>query len=785
MYVNHSDAKMTFHTIVENGPSEWIKISGGETSGKTSFIKEVCNSDKTLICDPHNALCYLEGLLPYAQNNILEFLKKHNSYFMELSTRLGIMYIGDIKHDQYKNIAREIIRIDMAKQTYAFANYLGEIASQNFKFLVLDDIYKCDENCYDWLHFFCDCYLGAQRYVIAVCDFHKTWYSSKVHEILHDYEDLIDIQHFNSSSDYLAVLEDNIYFDDYERLRKLAQTLFNYYNGDAQRLFQTIKQYGNNQDTNDDAREKEILKFAEEKISSKIEYTNGYSKLVAQLLALSPCALTKNVLCSLTDADDRTIQNVLMNFYGQNVLRIDNREDENHYELSNSTIKEWVIQNMDMRQHDFLTTSIWKNIKSNCIPVSFNLQIEFALRIKSPESEDMLAHYIYDYAKVLTPEKKIRYLDHLYSLNLNQTNCFSNYENAKLAYEYGYYETAFKMLSYAKQQEKTDYSFLILLGDVQHLLLHPETAKTYEQAANIHNISISQKLSALNREIMSLNQAGKESAQKARALYDSVFNQYENEKCDGLIELYRNTNNSYPPQKALEYTIKGYQLANELENDLEKYKCLHNICMILLHENQYNQKIYYPKLDLEPSFDLVDDYFKKNPQYYHERAYPLLDMGTYEMFEYFITKEKQHLKKAKSYYSSAQLFAKSFYARNIAELSLLVVNTHLYRKQTQIINNLRHKRNLIYTKYLERTIEDHRVHRKILLSLTVSAILTENTEEARNYLSVVKSYISGPETARYENLCNLCDNKDVGSIDPADMYYGSPYFVPWLISFGH
>lgn len=340
------------------------------------------------------------------------------------------------------------------------------------------------------------------------------------------------------------------------------------------------------------------------------------------------------------------------------------------------------------------------------------------------------------------------------------------------------------MLYYIKENEKLDYSFFMLLGGVQHLLLRPEAPKTFEKAANLSGITISQKLSALNREIMSLNQADEMSALKAKRLYNSTLDQYANEKCNGLIELYRNTNNSYPENVALEFTIKGYQLAKELGNELEKYKCMHNICMIRLHQNQYPSIMNRRDLDIEPTFDLVDKFFKKNPQYYHKRAYPLLDLGTYEMFEYISTNEKKHLKRAKSYYSKAQLFAKSFYAQHIAEMSLLVTNTHMYHNQGAMINSIRQKRSYIFKKYNSKSIVDHRVNRKILLSLAVSAVLTQDVEETYMYLEIVEPYISGPETARYKNIKKLCDGIPLET-SGLNVYYESPYIVPWLISLAH
>lgn len=48
------------------------------------------------------------------------------------------------------------------------------------------------------------------------------------------------------------------------------------------------------------------------------------------------------------------------------------------------------------------------------------------------------------------------------------------------------------------------------------------------------------------------------------------------------------------------------------------------------------------------------------------------------MFEYTDNDDVNLLVDAKKYYSEAQLYAKSFYARYIAETGLLVVNSYLY-----------------------------------------------------------------------------------------------------------
>lgn len=162
----------------------------------------------------------------------------------------------------------------------------------------------------------------------------------------------------------------------------------------------------------------------------------------------------------------------------------------------------------------------------------------------------------------------------------------------------------------------------------------------------------------------------------------------------------------------------------------------------------------------------------------------------YKMFEYAKTNETKLLAAAKVYYSEAQLYAKSFYAHHIAETGLLIVNSYQYANhEPEFVQELR---NTMYNRYKQKQniIEDYRVHRKILLSLTLSAIISGNKEEATKYLELISKYISGAETLRYNKLCQkagcvmlMKENVSLNGRD--EIYYGSDKFVPWLISFGH
>lgn len=358
-----------------------------------------------------------------------------------------------------------------------------------------------------------------------------------------------------------------------------------------------------------------------------------------------------------------------------------------------------------------------------------------------------------------------------------------------MLYTYGYYQSAQKIVNcLISTNTVLNYDNLLLMGDIQHLLLLPNASHTYIRAGEIPGISISDKLKALNRQIMALNQEHQETL--ARNLYIEAFVQYESVPCTGLVELYRNSNNSFGYDDAMRYTIKGYFLAKELGEELEMYKCLHNVCMLLLQYGRYGQPLENNPLGFEPKFEQVMFFFAKRPEYRHEQAYPLLDLGTVNMFEYEKTDDIGCLTNAKKYYSEAQLYAKSFYARHIAETGLLVVNSYLYtERQPLFVYDTRKK---LYQRYIQQrtSIEDYRVHRKILLSLAVSAIISAELHEAVDYLKQSRPYIAGAEVNRYNKLCQKagCTEymKEPVSLDGKyEAYYASDKFVPWLISFCH
>lgn len=285
-----------------------------------------------------------------------------------------------------------------------------------------------------------------------------------------------------------------------------------------------------------------------------------------------------------------------------------------------------------------------------------------------------------------------------------------------------------------------------------------------------------------------MTQQDKQSLLNAREIYKDILEKNSNQRCNGLVELYRNANNYFDYSKALTLTVRGYKLAKELDNKLETVKCLHNICMLELLNEQYELNTLPEGMEFKPTFEYVYDLLMTFESFQHETAYPLLNLAALQMFQFSEDEEQNHLIKAKSLYSEAQLYARSFYAKNIAEMGLLIVNSYIYNESSDIVL----WRQLLFDRYKENrdSINDFRVHRKILFTLATSSKITHNISEGSEYLRLSKKYVFEKETLRYNNLCdelNIPSNEKIyiENLSNITKYHKTTKFVPWLISFGH
>lgn len=722
---------------------------------------------------------------------ICEFAKQDSSA-RNIYKSFGLTYVTPLKKAQLRSAIKLLVKNDISSGLYSFARYLGAVLEPQIKCIFLDDFHYCDFDSYSWILELWGTLLEPQPTVVVICNFELHWESCKLCNILRSVAAPISIDKFDSETAFYDIIKEHVVFENNVNLLTVSGQLFTLFEGSSRLLFETLELLKGKVDfCNDDEKMARIISMAHQ---IQLRCFDGFSKshmLVMRLLAYSPTPISKDSIIEILDLIDPMATDIICQLYDSNFVKqtANKKTGKTLYCLRDDFLVELIKGECTVNEQLFYKTKIYRAIQNGQVCASLEQVVNFAIELGDNEAEELVLQYITQPEGEITSEKKANCVDKLLQNSLCVSELLVSADIAHLLYTYGYYQSAQKVVNCLfSASNELDYDNLLLLGDIQHVLLSPEASHTYMRATEIAGISISDKLKALNRQIMALNQEHQETL--AKNLYIEAFAQYESVPCAGLVELYRNSNNSFGYDIAMKYTIRGYFLARELGEDLEMNKCLHNICMLLLQYGRYGQPLEDNPLGFEPRFEKVLSFFAKHPEYRHEQAYPLLDLGTVKMFEYVNTDDTACLTVAKKYYSEAQLYAKSFYARHIAETGLLVVNSYLYAdQQSSFVHGSRKK---LYKRYIQQkaSIEDYRVHRKILLSLAVSAIISKEIQEAVDYLEQAHPYIVGAETNRYNNLCQKVGCiKYVKEAVPLDgkykTYYASDKFVPWLISLCH
>ena len=799
-FIDREKATKDINMLLEEQTTPWLVLSGGSKIGKTEFAKKIAYMNHcSIFCNPGFETMYASAFvqsLQFANNMgletiICEFAKQDPSA-RNIYKSLGLAYVTPLKKTQLRSVIKLLVKKDISSGLYSFAHYLGEVLEPQVKCIFLDDFHHCDFDSYSWILELWGTLLEPQPTVVVICNFELNWESCKLLNILHGIAAPISIDKFDSETAFYDIIKEHFVFENDVNLLTVSGQLFTLFEGSSRLLFETIELLkGKVAFCNDKEKMAQIISMAHQ---IQLRCFDGFSKshmLVMRLLAYSPSPISKDSIIEILDLIDPMATDIICKLYDSNFVKqtANKKTGKTLYCLSDDFLAELIKRGCSVNEQIFYKTKIYRAIQGGQVYANLEQVVYLAIELGENEAVELVLQYITQPEAEIPSEKKANCIDKLLQSSLCVPELLTSADIANLLYTYGYYQSAQKVVNCVISANNVlDYDNLLLLGDIQHVLLSPEASHTYMRATEIIGISISKKLKALNRRIMALNQEHQETL--AKNLYVEAFAQYESVPCTGLVELYRNSNNSFGYDTAMKYTIRGYFLAKELGEELEMYKCLHNICMLLLQYGRYGQPIEDKSLGFEPKFEQVLSFFAKHPEYRHEQAYPLLDLGTVKMFEYANTDDNACLTVAKKYYSEAQLYAKSFYARHIAETGLLVVNSYLYAdRQSSFVHGSREK---LYKRYIQQkaSIADYRVHRKILLSLAVSAIISREMREAVDYLEQAHPYVVGAETNRYNKLCQKvgCTEymKETVSLDGKyEVYYASDKFVPWLISLCH
>lgn len=768
---------------------DWIYIIGNSNIGKSFFVKEISNRYKTIYCEPKHDYNYWRELFRKikhdAKNILCEAAKSIKISLKEQG------YVGDISEQEFERLLETNIGNEVKNETNALAKFLGEYLSKEYNYIVLDNLYKCDAKSYMWLISLLDAFTERDNCnIIVICDTDKTWTYNTLKEDLCGRFTRIDVNKYDDSNAYYDLVKHMLPFNNDQFLIDLSNKLFEVFQGSSQKIYKLINLIKKDDIIyfSDSQKTEYILKKAAILSYETIENLKNSSQEILAILAISPVTLNLKTLAFMMDSTEMLIKEILLDCIKNELVEKRIGEDETEYYITDIFSKEIYISRFTKNQIDFIYQKLFLAAKKKLIKLNPKQILSISLNIIPKDLNDIAYSYFSNEDFFCNDSMAFSELLDKY---IDAVNYFPSYlKNMKyinLLYKFGHYKSAYKLI---KHIETDEFEYLMKKGDIEHLILHKNTANTFEKASMVSSISISQKLSAINRQIMALTQEDKTQLQNAQKLYRLTIEKYEKYECDGLVELYRNSNNIFEYSTALDYTIKGYKLATKLNNNMERIKTLHNICMLKLLNGNYFEPLNHPNLDVEPNFNMICKEFEKTDCFKHELSYPLLDLGTIEMFKYINGYSENYLINAKRYFSRAQSYARSFYAKNIAETSLLVVNSYMYIKDTEYVKKIRKQ---LFEKYKTNSnnIKDFRVHRKILLSLAASSAITKSTEEGKEYLLIAKKHMFGKETLRYNNLCDdlnlpeLKINYNISNIEGIREYHTTSKFVPWLISFGH
>lgn len=797
-FFDREKATKEINNLLAERSTPWIVLGGSRHSGKTEFAKRIASLNKSsIICVPKYETSYAYALIQALKFKnalslrevVIEF-SKSNETSRSFFSSMGLSYVEALKANQVKTAVKALVKNDISTGLYTFAQYIAETVISDTICIFLDDFHICDYDSYIWILELWNSFPKKQPTVVAICNFELDWESSKLFSIFRGVNAPVSIERFDSEAAFHGILREHFNFENDVKLEMVARTLFKLYNGNSRMLFETVKLLQGKVAVNDDEKMELIYNTAQNIHLRSFKELNRTHLLVLRLLAYSPNPITKDNIIRILELIEPLATIIINQLYDKNLITqiADTVTGKTLYVIKDDFVKEIICEGCTSTERYFFKTKVFRAIQKGQLSANLEQTLEIALALSDDAVLDLLLHYISLPDESINTEKKAHYIDRVLNRIPVVPDAFVSSAFASMLYQYGHYHSAERVVNACLLGQSADYHTLLLLGDIQHLLLSPKASGTFKKASEINGISISDKLKAINRQIMALNQEHQEG--HARRLYKETLSKYENISCEGLIELYRNTNNSFDYNEALNYTLKGCALAKKLGNDIEFYKCLHNICMIQLQYGHYGESLTDSYLTATPTFEQVLSFFSRWPEYRHERAYPLLDLGTATMFEYTQSHNPELLIQAKKYYSQAQLYAKSFYAQNIAETGLLVVNSYQCAlNNSMFVHDTRAK---LYSRYSreKNNIQDYRVHRKILLTLALSAIITDDLHEAVTYLSLAQPYIKGAETLRYNRLCRKvsCTEFEIEYVFPNgkyELYYGSDEIVPWLISFGH
>ncbi|MDE6240797.1 MAG: hypothetical protein K2M08_00060 [Anaeroplasmataceae bacterium] len=735
--------------------------------GKSAFMHEYLKDKKGLI--------FQYDILTDARSYWVEFVSKWLYEEKKIDELLKIIHTNENLIQTFSNInsfddlnvIQEVVEklSSLSISEFDFYQAINNIfPKEEYTYFCFDDTFMIDSISLDKIKKLQS--LNNRKVYFTYDETKLNWKSELVKDSLKNITS-VNIKEFKEINDYALLLSQFFLFESESEKTDSTRILYTLLKGNPGLLVNSIKEFQHNVINPNSIRQ--FIDFIREKFNEETNL-NKTIKLFFAIFVISEENFTKDEIAEILglslpdEVFDKYcyISGMMMgrpvyslSYFYYNLLKLTSDEEKIVINL--------LIQFFLLDTNRFtITSKLLKKIKN---PNEFELKGVLLNLINSTKNI----------------EEKIFLIDYFsqYFIIENSFLPKSIHSYAELLFINGYYESAYK---YASLIDKNQYKNLILIGDIEFLLSLPSCSDTYKLALNISSNAI-EELEVVSKLIMALSiKKDTISINHAEKLFKETLKKYKDS--EEIYRLYRYSNNIMPFSESIKLTSKALSLCKNKSE--EYYKIQHNITMMKL-------ALYDNVVDLNyvEEFDQVFDYFK-NKNLFHEAAYPLVNKGTFYMYLYIKTRTNSYLEKAIQTYSLANMYARSYYARNIAKTGWLIANSYYIMNNANLIKLqfLRECRKNIYSN-IKNVNYDVRAKRYIYLSLVVSAKITNDIEEAKYYLKESKEIMLRYEKLKYNALCIElgCDEEmlDASQIktDRCDLYVKSTELVPWVISFGH
>lgn len=337
--------------------------------------------------------------------------------------------------------------------------------------------------------------------VIAICNFSVNWESQKLKELFNGICCPVNIEKFDSKEAFYDILKEYFYFKNDIYLVNVSQKLFSLYEGNAGMLFETIKLLNGQTNYSTDEQNMEKILSVAQKIH--LRSFNEFSKmhlLVLRLLAYSPSPLSKKNILDILDLIEPVATEIINQLYNENFINliVHSRVEHTLYAINDDFLVNILKTGCSETEELFYKTKLYRAVLRDQINATKEQKLNLSIELEDQEAAELLLDYLENDLEKNTDEKKAYYIDRFLNSKCKIPQKLITINNVQLLYLYGYYQSAENLIGlYYTFGGIVNFENLMLLGDIQHLLLSPQTSHTYKSASEIIGISISDSPSQL------------------------------------------------------------------------------------------------------------------------------------------------------------------------------------------------------------------------------------------------------------------------------------------------